>query len=361
MIASLTMLSITIYASEYPSDIPPELLKKVEKKAAPTPAASTTPTTPAPTSAPSTPMTKSTETMGGYLGIGIDILPKAVAAQMPSSVSAGQGIIVTRFAEKSPAEKNGIKVNDILLTYDDTKIVHPQQFINLIRDDKPGRDVKMSLLRNGKIITQNVTLGMQEIAPKNANQIPANYTGLAIKKTGENTFDASIGVPTQNGSVQRRSFKGTREQIFQQVLGAKDLPQQQRNQLLFALQGGGNQHSNNNNWNNMMPFGNNNGGNFFPFGGGNNGGRFPFGNNNGMNFPFNSGNNGMNFPFNSGNNGMNFPFSGGNNGGNFFPFGNNNGGSFPFNNGSNSGNFFPFNNNNNGNNSYFPNMFGSQR
>ena len=344
VIASYTILSISAYASEYPTAIPPAPLQAIE----------TTPTTPAPktTARPSAPAstTASTkkgshsETMGGYLGIGIDVLPNAVAAQMPTSVSAGQGIIVTRFAKNSPAEKNGLKVNDILLAYDDTKIVHPQQFINLIRDDKPGRDVKITLLRNSKIITQNITLGMQKITPK--SDIPANYTGLAIKKIGENTFDASIGVPTQNGGIQRRSFKGTRVQIFQQVSNATDLPAEQRNQLLFALQGG-NQQNNNSSWNNMMPFGNNNNRNgFFPFGNNNGGNFFPFGNNNGGNF---------------------FPF-GNNNGSNFFPFGNNSSGGFPFNNGfnngfntgSNGGNFFPFNNNN-GNNSYFPNMFGSKR
>jgi len=352
LLASLAILSTSAYASEYPTAIPPAPLKAIE----------TTPTTPAPSTTPHTTAPATTtknqhsETMGGYLGIGIDVLPKNVAAQMPTSVSAGQGIIVTRFAKNSPAEKSGIKANDILLAYDDTKIVHPQQFINLIRDDKPGRDVKITLLRNSKTITQNVTLGMQEIAPK--SEIPANYTGLAINKIGDNTFDASIGIPMQNGSVQRRSFKGTREQIFQQVQNA-NLPPAQRNQLLFALQGG-NQQNNNGMWNNMMPFGNNNGGNFFPFNRGNNGGNFfPFGNNNGGgSFPFN---NGFGNGFNRGSN---------SNGGGFFPFGNNNGGSFPFSNGfnngfnsgSNGGGFFPFgNNNNNGNNSYFPNMFGSKR
>ena len=333
VIASCTIFSISAYASEYPTSIPPAPLQAIE----------TTPTTPASTTTTTASTKKGSysETMGGYLGIGIDVLPNAVAAQMPTSVSAGQGIIVTRFAKNSPAEKNGLKVNDILLAYDDTKIVHPQQFINLIRDDKPGRDVKITLLRNSKIITQNITLGMQKITPK--SDIPANYTGLAIKKIGENTFDASIGVPTQNGGIQRRSFKGTRVQIFQQVSNATDLPAEQRNQLLFALQGG-NQQNNNGYWNNMMPFGNNNRNGFFPFGNNNGGNFFPFGNNNGGGF---------------------FPF-GNNNGGNFFPFGNNNGGGFPFNNGfnngfntgSNGGNFFPFNNN--GNNSYFPNMFGSK-
>ncbi len=338
VIASCTLLSTSVSASEYPTAIPPAPLQAIETTpATPAPSAIAKPSVPAPTTTTTPKKGSHSETMGGYLGIGIDVLPNAVAAQMPTSVSAGQGIIVTRFAKNSPAEKSGLKANDILLAYDNTKIVHPQQFINLIRDDKPGRDVKITLLRNSKTITQNVTLGMQKVTPK--SDIPANYTGLAIKKIGENTFDASIGVPTQNGSIQRRSFKGTRVQIFQQVSNAKNLPVEQRNQLLFALQGG-KQQNNNGAWNNMMPFGNNNNGNSFPFGNGfnsgsNGGNFFPFGNNNGGSFPFGNG------------------FNSGSNGGNFFPFGNNNGGGFPFNNGFNTGS--------NSNNSYFPNMFGSKR
>ena len=209
----------------------------------------------------------STRTMRGYLGIGTDILPSSVSAQMPSSVSPGVGIIVTRFAENSQAEKSGIKVHDVLIAYDDTKIIHPEQFIKLIHEDKPGRDVKLKLLRNGELMTQNVTLGMQKIADT-SSEVPTNYTGLAIKKVGDNIYDASIGIPTQHGATQRVSFKGTREDIFRQVIAAKNLPKQERDQLLFALQGGKQTQKNSNGPWNMMPFGNNNnGGGFFPFSG----------------------------------------------------------------------------------------------
>lgn len=278
LIASTLLLSTTASAGNYP---PENVQMGAAKKSTTEKPAVTNQATPAAVTnaAPST-TAASSNTMIGNLGIGTDILPSSVAAQMPDSISPGQGIIVTRFAENSQAKKSGIKVHDVLLAYDDTKIIHPEQFIKLIHEDKPGRDVKLQLLRNGELITQTVTLGMQKVV-NTSNEVPANYTGLAIKKTGENIYDASIGIPTQNGAIQRVSFKGTREQIFKQVMAAKNLPQQERKQLLYALQGGsGSQTQKNNNgpWN-MMPFGNNNneGGGFFPFGGnkGNNNSFFP--------------------------------------------------------------------------------------
>lgn len=266
LIASTLLLSTVASAGNYP----PENIQMgaVTKPTAEKPIV-TNPASPA----PATNVKTSGSTMIGNLGIGTDILPSSVAAQMPDSISPGQGIIVTRFAENSQAEKSGIKVHDVLLAYDDTKIVHPEQFIKLIHEDKPGRDVKLQLLRNGELITQTVTLGMQKVVNTN-NEVPADYTGLAIKKVGENIYDASIGIPTQNGAIQRVSFKGTREQIFKQVMAARNLPQQERNQLLYALQGGKQPQKNNSGPWNMMPFGNNNnggGGGFFPFGGNNKG------------------------------------------------------------------------------------------
>ena len=234
--------------------------------------ASTAPTTPAnpaaplppaiPTSAVVPPHTQQTLTQDtvAYLGIGVDTLPPSVAAQLPTGISTGEGIIVTRFADDSPAKNSGLKVNDILLSYDTNKLLHPRQFIELIRKDKPGREVQLKVLRNGKVINHNVTLGSQT-KPKARN-------GLVIKQLGKNDYLAIIRFNDASGKQQKREYRGTRQQIYQQAYLARDLPPKDREQILYAA--GGPRHKSQNGWGSMFPFGNHNGnngwGSFFPFG-----------------------------------------------------------------------------------------------
>lgn len=222
------------------------------------------------------PAIKKNRKIAAYLGLGIDILPTSVIAQMPSGISTGEGIIVTRFADDSPANKSGLMVHDILLSYDDTKLVHPKQFIGLVRKDKPGRVLKLKILRNGKVITHPVTLGMQEI--------PQQPNGLAIKQLEKNLYQANVHFTDANGNQQLRQYKGTRQEIYNQALNARDLPPKDREQLLYAS-GGPKKSQSNSPWGSFFPFGNKNNGNngmgsFFPFGNRNNG------NNNNSFFPF---------------------------------------------------------------------------
>jgi hypothetical protein len=221
-----------------------------------------------------------TKTTFGYLGIGFDKIPAAIRAHLPTNTDKQQGLIVTRFADNSPAADDGMKVYDVLLNYDAKPIKKPEDFIQTIRNDKPGRIVKFTLLRQGQILTLPVTIGSQQkkktiikrTLPQAQYPIPAqiqrqagkapppdaNFNGLAIRKIGKDIYDASIGFIGQNGKPARRSYKGNRMQILQQIIQAKDLPPQTRQQLLFAVQPRRKQNSG---WAGMpkMPFGNNNG------------------------------------------------------------------------------------------------------
>lgn len=211
----------------------------------------------------------------GYLGIGFDKIPASIRAHLPSNITAQQGLIVTRFADNSSAADDGMKVHDVLLSYDGQAIKKPEDFIQKIRKDKPGRIVKFTLLRQGELLTIPVTMGRQKnkkIAPRNASmqassyQMPmgksapsANFNGLSIRRIGQDIYDASIGVIGLDGKSQRRSYKGNRMQILQQIMQDKSLPPQARQQLLFAVQP--KQQKSSNSWGGMpnMPFGNANG------------------------------------------------------------------------------------------------------
>ena len=78
-------------------------------------------------------MTKSADKMQAYLGVGVESLPTALTSQMPSVLSEGCGVLVADVAAGSPAEKAGLKQNDILISYDDQRLYSPEQFVKLVR------------------------------------------------------------------------------------------------------------------------------------------------------------------------------------------------------------------------------------
>lgn len=182
----------------------------------------------------------------GYLGLGLDILSPSVRAQLPSGIN--QGILVKEFAKDSPALNTDLKAFDVIYGYGKIAINHPAQFIKIVRNDQPGRSVNLKVVRKGQLLNVPVSLGSQ----KTPN--PKEFNGLAIKQLGKNTYEALIRFVGANGNKQMRSYKGTREEIYQQAYNAQDLPHEERQQILYATrprQGG----SNNSGFGSFFPFG----------------------------------------------------------------------------------------------------------
>jgi len=199
----------------------------------------------APAQNPATTSQKPFKEYSGYLGLITDLLPSSVAAQLPDGIS--QGILFKGFSKNSPASHSDLKPFDVIFAYDETKLNHPAQLIKLIRNDKPGRIAKFKVVRKGKVLEIPVTIGSQ----KTPN--PKDVNGLEIKQIGKSTYRAIIHFLGPNGNKQLRSFEGTREDIFDEVLEARGLPQAERQQLLYAMH----QQKNNSGFGSFMPFGNN--------------------------------------------------------------------------------------------------------
>lgn len=66
---------------------------------------------------------------------------------------------VLQVSPNSPAEKAGLRHDDILKMLDDQILVNPEQFVELVRSKEIGEEVTLSLLRNGKEKTLKVKLG----------------------------------------------------------------------------------------------------------------------------------------------------------------------------------------------------------
>ncbi|MBR3368392.1 trypsin-like peptidase domain-containing protein [Candidatus Saccharibacteria bacterium] len=104
-----------------------------------------------------------------YLGVySITITPEVVS-EYDLPVNSGAYLYYesgkytnSAIAKNSPAEKAGLKNKDIVLSVDGTKIGASGSLTTLIGEYKPGDTVQLSILREGKEMAVNVTLGAYE-------------------------------------------------------------------------------------------------------------------------------------------------------------------------------------------------------
>lgn len=199
---------------------------------------------------------KSSAKMQGYLGIGVAPLPSALVSQLPNVLGQGYGVLVAEVAADSPAHKAGLKANDVLITYDDQRLYSPDQFVKLVHYDKPDRQVKLGVVHDGKSEDLKVDLGerpevanqqeypmgmhwpMRTEKPMTAEEEEArwnSFDSLTLSRTGKDQFKAEIKFRNDSDKLETKDFQGTRDQIRKDINAQKDLPTNEREQLLRAI------------------------------------------------------------------------------------------------------------------------------
>ena len=92
-----------------------------------------------------------------YLGLGaVEVTPERAKAL---NLKEERGVEVAHVQEDSPAAKAGVKEGDVVLEYNGEKVEGVDQFIRLVHETPPGREVKMAVWRNGKNENLTITVG----------------------------------------------------------------------------------------------------------------------------------------------------------------------------------------------------------
>src|SRR5438477_2052669 len=94
---------------------------------------------------------------GSYLGIGVvDITSERAKAL---NLKEEGGVEVTSIVDGGPAAKAAIKEGDVVLDYNGQAVQGIQQFQRLVRETPAGRQVKVTVWRNGAPQTLTATVG----------------------------------------------------------------------------------------------------------------------------------------------------------------------------------------------------------
>jgi serine protease Do len=92
----------------------------------------------------------------GYLGVTYQKMNKTLAEAY--GLKETRGVLVQQVIEDSPAEKGGVKPEDIILEWDG-KEVEFENFSSLVFNTEVGKRVKLKVWRKGKMVTLYVKVG----------------------------------------------------------------------------------------------------------------------------------------------------------------------------------------------------------
>ncbi|HLQ24713.1 MAG TPA: Do family serine endopeptidase [Acidiferrobacterales bacterium] len=91
----------------------------------------------------------------GWLGIEAQTITPELAQAL--KLKENQGVIVAGVVRGGPAQKAGLRPGDILVSLDSEKITDAHEALILISKRKPGTQVKLNILRDGKSMTLEAT------------------------------------------------------------------------------------------------------------------------------------------------------------------------------------------------------------
>jgi membrane-associated protease RseP (regulator of RpoE activity) len=131
-----------------------------------------------------------------FIGVGTSEPPAVLVEQLKLTPRLG---LVADFVEPgSPAEQSGIKQHDVLLKFDDQKLVNAEQLRSLVRLKKPGDDVKVSLIRQGQPMELVLELGEKEVE----EPVEIGFNDVFVPEGNVIRLDAGFDLLTPTVTVQ---------------------------------------------------------------------------------------------------------------------------------------------------------------
>jgi serine protease Do len=151
---------------------------------------------------------------GTYLGVSLAEIDANRAKEL--KLKEDYGVEITRVEDGSPAEKAGVKPGDVVLEYNGQRVEGMEQFGRMVRETPPGREVKLTISRDGAPETLTALLGSRKVRPLPENfhiempdiripDIPQIYTAMRT---------ARLGVEAESLGSQLAEYFGVKEGVL---------------------------------------------------------------------------------------------------------------------------------------------------
>ncbi len=152
---------------------------------------------------------------GTYLGVSLAEIDANRAKEL--KLKEDYGVEITRVEDGSPAEKAGVKPGDVVLEYNGQRVEGMEQFGRMVRETPAGREVKLTVSRDGATQTLTAMLTARkgrawgnfpqgfEMPEIRIPDIPQIYTSLRT---------ARLGVEAESLGAQLAEFFGVKEGVL---------------------------------------------------------------------------------------------------------------------------------------------------
>jgi serine protease Do len=154
----------------------------------------------------------------GYLGVAIQLLTPELARTF--GVEEEAGVLIAGVMEKGAAEKAGLKKGDIVKEFEGERVKTPKELQRLVSRVKPGRKVKVLVIREGKEKVFEMKLGKmpeEGVVPEEEKAEAwlgltvqsltpdlAEHLGLEREESGVVVTGVELGSPAEEAGIQRR-------------------------------------------------------------------------------------------------------------------------------------------------------------
>jgi len=153
----------------------------------------------------------------GYLGV----IPQALTDEMAQALDFedAHGALIATVADGTPADKAGLKEEDIIVAIDGKRVEDVTEFRWKIAEYQPGSKVKLKIFRNGKFITIPVKLDKhpddqpeKEIAKKESNKLGITVGNLTRERARKYGYEDEEGVLVTDVEGKSHAYRnGIRE------------------------------------------------------------------------------------------------------------------------------------------------------
>jgi serine protease Do len=115
----------------------------------------------------------------GWLGVTIRALTPELARSFKTQ---GQtGALIVDVTKGGPAEKAGIKKNDIVLSYQGKEMTGANEFRNAVAETAIGTEARLTVLRDGKKEVLSVKIGSLEEATRLLSSVVSERLGIEVR------------------------------------------------------------------------------------------------------------------------------------------------------------------------------------
>jgi serine protease Do len=106
----------------------------------------------------------------GWLGVSIaEVADEDVARYR---LKEQRGVLVRQVVAGQPADKGGVKANDVILGVDGARVNEPRDLQRIISSTPVGKSVKLSMMREGQETEVSVIVGLYEAGPARPRRQP---------------------------------------------------------------------------------------------------------------------------------------------------------------------------------------------